>query len=140
MSEANVEIVKRAADAFNERDVETFMALTTPDFEWFPAMDRLIEGGSYRGREGIEAYFEVVCGTWDEFQLLPDEFRDLRDRVLWLGRAEGRGRSSGVRVDTPLGTVVEFRDGKMSRIRAYLDHDEALRAAGQSEASGQADV
>jgi ketosteroid isomerase-like protein len=53
--------------------------------------------------------------------------------VLWLGRAEARGRSSGVRVDTPLGNVVEFRDRKMSRIRAYLDQDEALRAAGVSE-------
>ncbi len=128
-----MEIVKRATDAFNERDVETFMALTTPDFEWCPAMDRLIEGGSYQGPEGIEAYFEVVSGTWKEFQSLPDEFRDLGDRLLWLGRVEARGRSSGVRVDTPLGTVVEFRDGKMSRIRAYLDHDEALRATGLSE-------
>ncbi|HWW90803.1 MAG TPA: nuclear transport factor 2 family protein [Solirubrobacteraceae bacterium] len=133
MGATNVEIVKRAADAFNERDVDTFMAITTPDFEWFPAMDRLLEGGSYRGREGIEAYFEVVSGTWEEFQLLPDEFRDLGDRVLWLGRVEARGRSSGVRVDTPLGAIAEFRDGKMSRIRAYLDHDEALRAAGHSE-------
>jgi ketosteroid isomerase-like protein len=106
MSEANSEIVKRAADAVNERDVETFMALTTPDFEWFPAMDRLIEGRSYRGDEGIEAYFEVLSGAWEEFQLFPGEFCDLGDRVLWLGRAEGRGRSSGVRVDTPLGTVL----------------------------------
>jgi ketosteroid isomerase-like protein len=133
VSDEKVEIVKEAVDAFNERNVETFVALTTPDFEWFPAMDRLIEGGSYHGREGIEAYFEVVSGSWEEFQVLPDEFRDLGDRVLCLGRAEGRGRSSGVRVDTPLGTVVEFRDGKMSRIRAYLDHSEALRAASLSE-------
>ncbi len=132
MSEENVEIVKEVVDAFNEGDVEAFMALTTPDFEWFPAMDRLIEGGSYRGREGIEAYFEVVSGSWEEFQVLPDEFRDLGDRVLVLGRAEGRGRSSGIRVDTPLGTVVEFRDGNVSRIRAYLDHREAL-AAGLTE-------
>jgi ketosteroid isomerase-like protein len=133
MSQENAEIVKRAANAFNERDIETFIALTTPDFEWCPAMDRLIEGGSYRGREGIEAYFEVVSRTWEEFQLLPDEFRDLGDCVLWLGRAEGRGRSSGIGVDTPLGTVVEFRDGKMSRIRAYLDHGEALLTAGLRE-------
>lgn len=132
MSQENVEVVKRAAHAFNERDVETFTALTAPDFEWSPAMDRLIDGDSYRGREGIVAYFEVVAGTWEEFQVLADEFRDHGDRVLWLGRAEGRGRSSGVRVDTPLGTVIEFRDGKMSRIRAFLDHGEALRAAGLS--------
>jgi ketosteroid isomerase-like protein len=133
MSRANVEVVERATDAFNRRDVDVFDDLTTSDFEWFPAMDRLVEGGSYRGREGIEAYFEAVSGTWEQFQLLPDEFRDLGDRVLWLGRVEGRGRSSGVRVDTPLGTVVDFRDGKISRLRGYLDHGEALRAAGLSE-------
>jgi ketosteroid isomerase-like protein len=133
MSQANVEIVKRMTDAFNLRDVDAFAELAASDFEWFPAMDRLVEGGTYRGRGGIEAYFEAVSGTWEEFRLLPDEFRDLGDRVLWLGRVEGRGRSSGVRVDTPLGTVVEFRDGKVLRLRGFLDHGEALRAAEPSE-------
>ena len=133
MSEANVEIVKQGIDAFNRRDIDGWADVITSDFEYYPAMDRLVEGGSYRGREGIEAYFEAVSGTWEEFQLLPDEVRDLGDRVLWLGRVEGRGRSSGVEVDTPLGAVIEFRGGKMSRVRGYLDHGEALRAAGLSQ-------
>jgi ketosteroid isomerase-like protein len=29
--------------------------------------------------------------------------------------------------------VVEFKAGKVVRVRAYLDHDEALQAAGLSE-------
>ena len=65
--------------------------------------------------------------------MVGDEFRDLGDRVLLLGRTEGRGRGSGVQVDSPIGVVFDFRDGKMSRVRAYLDHGEALRAAGLSE-------
>jgi ketosteroid isomerase-like protein len=45
----------------------------------------------------------------------------------------GRGKGSGVRVDGPSGAVFDFRDGKISRIRLFLDHDEALRAAGLAE-------
>jgi len=35
-----------------------------------------------------------------------------------------------VPVHAPIGQVYEFRGNKISRLRAYLDHGEALRAAG----------
>jgi len=38
-----------------------------------------------------------------------------------------------VPVDSSLGMVFDFRDGLISRIRGYLDHGEALRAAGLSD-------
>jgi ketosteroid isomerase-like protein len=49
---------------------------------------------------------------------------------VWAGSTP---RGSGVRVEAPLGAVFEFRDGKISRMRAFLDQGEALRAAGLSE-------
>ncbi len=64
--------------------------------------------------------------------MIGGEFGDLGDRVLVLGRTEGRGRGSGVQVDSPIGVIYDFRDGKMSRVLAYFDHGEALRAAGLS--------
>ena len=69
----------------------------------------------------------------EKLRVLGDEFRDLGDRVLVLGRVKGRGRGSGVEVEAPLAIIFDFRDGKMSRSKAYLDHDEALRAAGLAE-------
>jgi hypothetical protein len=45
-----------------------------------------------------------------------------------------------VTVDGPMGAVYDFRDGKISRIRLYLDHSEALRAAGLSELGSGAGV
>ena len=135
MSQANVEIVKRGIDAFNRRDVEALADVVTPDFEWFPALPSTVEGerfSGYHGREGIETYFEDVRVTWEGLRVLGNEFRDRGDSVLVLGRADGRGRGSGVEVDIPLGIVYDFRDGKISRVRTYLDHDEALRAAGLS--------
>jgi ketosteroid isomerase-like protein len=107
MSQENVEIVKRSLDAFNRRDIEAGVAVVTADFEWFPAMAEAVEGGVYRGRKAVEAYFA-----------------DLGKR---------RGIGSGVPVDAPLGLVYEMRGSKVSRARGYLDHAKALRAVGLEE-------
>jgi hypothetical protein len=45
---------------------------------------------------------------------------------------EGLGRTGGVPVDTPMGEVIDFSDGKTSRACVYLDYREALRSAGLS--------
>jgi ketosteroid isomerase-like protein len=123
-----VEIVKRLTDAFNRRDLGIFAGLTTPDFEWSPSMVA-IEGEVFRGREGIETYFGRMSDAWEKFQALADEFCDLGDRVLWRGRLEGLGRAGRVPTSAPLDILYDFRDGKISRMRSFLDHDEALRAA-----------
>jgi ketosteroid isomerase-like protein len=132
ISEQSVEIVKRLIDAFNDRDLDTFAGLTTPDFEWTTSMSA-VEGEIFWGREGIDTYFERMREAWEEFQGLAGEYRDLGERVLWSGRLEGRGRGSGVPVSAPLDILYDLRDGKISRMHSYLDHGEALRAAGLSE-------
>jgi len=132
MSRENVVLVERLIDAFNRRDVEAFAEITTPDFEWFTSV-MAVEGEIFWGREGIDTYFERMRDAWEEFRGVADEVRDLGERVLWRGRLEGRGRVSGVPIDTPLDVVYDFHSGKISRMRSFLDHDEALRAAGLSE-------
>jgi len=92
MSQENVEIAKRLMDAYNRRDVDAYVDCATPDFELVPVFVGAVEGGSYQGREGIERVFEATRDTWDDYRIVADEFRDLGDRVLMVGRAEGRGR------------------------------------------------
>jgi ketosteroid isomerase-like protein len=123
---------KRAIAAFNAADIDAFAQLTTHDFEWYPSMGA-IEGQAFVGRQGIEKYFGNLDAAWEAFQICPDRFRELPDTVVMLGRLEGRGKESGVPVDSPLGMVFDFRGGSVSRIRGYLDHDEALEAAGLAE-------
>jgi ketosteroid isomerase-like protein len=132
MSQSNVEIVKRALDAFNSGDADTFAELTTPELEWATGLGA-IEGEIFRGHEGVATYFGRLRSAWDEFRFVADEFRDLGDLVLVLGRLEGRGRGGGVPVDSPVGAVWDLRGGRIWRLRAYLDQGEALRAAGLSE-------
>src|SRR5438034_9600121 len=91
MSAENVETVKRALDAFNRRDVEGLVALTTADLQWFPAMPGIVAGDSFHGHEGVEQYFAGLAETWVEYCSIFEEVRDLGDRVLTLGQLEGRG-------------------------------------------------
>jgi ketosteroid isomerase-like protein len=129
VSQENVEIAKQAIDAFNATDVEAFAALTTPDFAWSPSMVA-IDGEIFRGREGIGRYFDYLDSAWETFHILRDGFRDSADVVIMLGRLQGRGKVSGVPVDSSLGMVFDFQGARIARIRGYLDHDEALKAAG----------
>jgi ketosteroid isomerase-like protein len=133
VSEEKVEIAKRAIDAFNQRNSDVYGELFTPDFEWFPAMILALGGESVRGPEGVEAAGDAIPDAWEEFRVVGEELRDLGDRVLVLGRQEGRGRGSGLSVDAPFGAIFDFRDGRISRIRSFLNHSEALRGAGLTE-------
>ncbi|HWG07684.1 MAG TPA: nuclear transport factor 2 family protein [Solirubrobacteraceae bacterium] len=129
MSPENLEVVKEAVVAFNERDVERFAALTATDFEWLPSMSP-IEGGRFLGHDGVRRYFGALGSAWESFQIFPAEFREHREGVLVLARLEGRGKGSGATVDASLGMAFDLRDAKISRIRGYLDQDEALKAVG----------
>lgn len=132
MFEQNVEVATRLIGAFNERDTETLGALTTPDFEWSPSMVA-IEGEMFHGRAGIEKYMAQLQGAWERFQIHIGRFRETEDGVVMLGRLEALGKTSGVPVDSSLGMVFDLRDGSISRVRGFLDHSEALRAAGLAE-------
>jgi ketosteroid isomerase-like protein len=131
MSQENVEVVKRAIDAFNRRDLDSFDEICDADIELsVPMVDT---PDSFRGREGIELFYGRFPQTWEEYGMLTDEVRSVGERVLVLGRASGRERESGVPVEMPLAWVFELRGGRVSRARAYLDHAEALEAAGLTE-------
>ena len=133
MSQENVEPVKKGIEAFNRCDADALAELTTLDFELLPALAATVEHGSYRRREGIDAYFADRGDTWEEARIFGEEFRDLGDRVLVLGRIQARGRGGGVPVDAPWGLICDFRGDKICCTRTSLDHGEALRAAGLVE-------
>jgi len=133
VSQETVEVAKRATLAFNRRDDDSYDEIFTQDFEWFPAFPTTLESEGYRGREGVERYFEEISDTWDEFRVVHDEYRQVGGSVLMLARFEGRGKTSGVAVDSTLAAAYDFRDGKISQIRVFFSRDEALKAVGLEE-------
>src|SRR5438270_4696279 len=135
MSKENVELVERSIDAFNRAfnrgDPEGFLEFVTPDIEWLPVMGAMDRDGSFRGRTGAEAYFDVLRGAWDDLAFAPaDEVRDLGEKTLMVGRLQGRGRGSGVAVDTPIAVIYDHRGGQISRLHSFYHPAEALKAVG----------
>jgi uncharacterized protein len=134
MPRDKLDVARRVLDAYNRRDIDgLFAELATPDFVWYPAMVRGLDGGSYRGREGVERFNVDHSENWEELQGVAEEFRDLGNRVLVLGRLRGRGKASGVPVDQPFAGIFDFRGDRVWRYRAYFDHAEGLRVAELSE-------
>jgi ketosteroid isomerase-like protein len=131
MPRDKVDVAKRSVDAYNRRDVDgLFAELVTPDFEFYPGTVRALDEGGYRGREGAERFVVETSENWEELQNVAEEFRDLGDQVLVLGRLRGRGKGSGAPVDQPYAAILDFRGDRIWRNRVYLDRAEGLRAAG----------
>lgn len=68
-----------------------------------------------------------------EFAVEYSEARDVGDKLVAIGVLRARGKQSGAAMESPLATVVEFKDGKGIRVRTFLDPDEALESAGLLE-------
>ena len=135
MSRENVELLRRAVDAYNRRDVEALVAELDPEVEWMPALPGLVAGEAavYRGHEGIAQMFADLFEVLDEIHFSYDDVRDLGDRVVAIGSIRTRGKASGAETESPYVNVADLRDGKGIRLRGYLDVDEALAAAGLAQ-------
>jgi ketosteroid isomerase-like protein len=129
MSAQNLDLARRAVAAFNAREVEVFAALTRTDFEWLPSMSP-IDGAVFVGHDGVRRYFQELAGAWERFHIDADEFLEHDRGVLVLGRLEGRGRGSGAVTHASLGMAFEMHEGAISRIRGFLDREQALTAVG----------
>ena len=131
MSQEKVEIVLRWFEAFSSQDFDDAIELVHRDVVFVPPGDQ----APYTGADSLRRWME------------PDAFRDqvanpletvvVTDRtILVRQRVTGRGRASGIELDTITWSVWTFDDdGLILRIEIYLPHekDKALEAAGLSD-------
>jgi len=91
------------------------------------------EATVYRGHEGIRQFIRDVDEALSQLQVEPLEIRDLGEQIVASGCLRARGRASGAEIESPISWLVEFKDGRVIRMRDYLDFAEALEAAGLRE-------
>ncbi len=87
----------------------------------------------YRGHQGVQRGIRELEEAFSEIQAEQSEIRDLGERVVAIGQHRARGKESGAITESPLAWIVEFKSGKVIRVREYLDPKEALEAVGLSE-------
>jgi ketosteroid isomerase-like protein len=130
MSKENVETVRTALRALDQRDVEGYLRVASPDIELInPASE--LEGPTV-GHEGIRRFFSEMETFADSSSFEVEEIRAVGPRVLALFTLRGVGRMSGVETSVDVAGVYSFEDGKIRRAHIFVDREEALEAAGLS--------
>lgn len=132
MSHENVEIVKRAYEAWNRRDMAAVLGACDYEIEWWER-DDVPDPTVHRGLNAVGARFAELDDMWIGLGLQPQEFIDAGDFVVVPFRLTGRGRASGAPFDEDEVQVFRLRNGKIIELREYSEKAEALRAVGMED-------
>ena len=117
--------------AINARDFDAAAAMPLdPELE-FRSIIAASEGTSYRGIEGLRQWGRDVDGTWEDFTIETLELVPAGDdHAVLVMRLTGRARGSGVPLESTIGQVWYWREGRLWLNEAYSDPRDAFAAAG----------
>src|SRR3954466_2770093 len=131
MSQENMEIVRRAWDAWNRGDWDEWRSYLSPDIE----LDASAIGewrGAYRGLDQLERAIRQFSEPWKSVRIEIDELIDAGEHIVQRGAAHFVGRD-GIEVQAKGAYCWTFRDGVIIRGLFSNEFDDALEAAGLSE-------
>ena len=98
MSQENVDKTRHFIDAYNRRDFDAAVEDFDPEIDWvLPAMQGF---DSCVGPDQIILFWQGLDETMDELRLNAQEFVDAGERVAVRLRYYGRGKGSGVEIET----------------------------------------
>jgi ketosteroid isomerase-like protein len=130
MSQENLETVGRAIAAINARDIHGYLACCTENVELLLPL----AGAEYLGADGIKRFFTDIEDIGPDFRIEVQRVQAIGDTAaIAFLRVGATGRASGIVTGAESANVYDFIDGKISRVRIFLDRDEALKAVGPAE-------
>ena len=127
MSQENVEVVRRAIEAFNRRDIDAAFRDVDPEIELDWSRSRGVQAGIYRGIQASRDFWRNFLGMFDPLINTPDEFIECGEHVVVPFQTRLGGRD-GIKVETHAAVVVALRSGRIVEWRLYQERDEALKA------------
>jgi ketosteroid isomerase-like protein len=116
----NLEIVRRAVEAFLVGDLDGMFALTEPTVEFDNRTEVPDLEGTFVGREGFVGLLAKIYEVFEDYRVEPLRFEASGDRVAVLFRELGRGRGSGIEVDRRIVLRFTLAGENVSRIEAFL--------------------
>jgi ketosteroid isomerase-like protein len=127
MSEETLATIRRAYDAFRDRDLPAVLDAFDPAVEW-DATEAMLHRGVYHGHDGVTSYLDQLGESWGDFRLEAQEFNDsVAGYAMVSGRLQGVERGSGDRLEAPFVHVLRVRGGKVVRIQIFVDREKAQR-------------
>jgi ketosteroid isomerase-like protein len=143
MPRGNVEVVRKALEAFEQRDAETLRTLFDVDGEFRSAIMGQVEGGAYRGHDDIERYLADLDETFEYWHTEDERILDVgAGKVVALYRIVGNGKGSGVPIDQPVGIVFTVLEGRIVLGEGFPSSQGAMKAGLEHafESFGRGDI
>jgi len=131
MSRENVEIVRRMYEAFHGGDAAGALECFHPDVVVDASRRVDVEVG--HGRDELTAIIAGWIEAWDDWREEIEEIRDLGSHVYVVATQRGRGKGSGIEIETRYALLYEVEGNKISRMTLYDDPADALEAVGLRE-------
>ena len=134
MSQENVELFRRGAEAWDRGDLDELLALYDAEAELdFVRFEGWVERPVFRGRAAIRAFFEQWREAFADYRYVVERYVDAGERVLALCSQSGAGPGSTGLAMMRLAQIATFKDGLIVRMENYSDREQALDAVGLSE-------
>jgi ketosteroid isomerase-like protein len=133
MSQENVQLVRRAFEAYSRGDIDGAVADFAPDCRYTAAGTIPDRTGVFRGPEGYKEFMGWLRSEFEDVQAEVDELIDAGETVVVGSTLRGRGRQSGAQAKFTFWQVWTVQNSKFVRGQGFTSRDEALEAAGLRE-------
>jgi ketosteroid isomerase-like protein len=130
MSEANVEALRAVYAEWSVGNFRPRFDFYDPDMEWGWSPDFPGIAGVYHDPAERSERLQEWLAPWEHWRVEAEEYVAHGDRVVVLTRYRGRGKGSGVEVDTAGAHVWTLRDGRAVRLEVFADRAAALQSVG----------
>ncbi len=135
-TQANVQIVKDFFAALGRGDKQGLLALSAEDIEWIiPGQDWPL-AGTHRGHAGLADLLQKASKNMETSFPKPPEFVAQGDRVLVVGFARGKVKATNKMFEDDWVFAITVRNGKLAKIREYVDTQALARASEMALAPG----
>jgi ketosteroid isomerase-like protein len=131
MSEENVEVARRNAEAWARGDLEGAIAPVAEDVEWDISAHPLPDWpDTGRGLEDLRGHLVNYVRGWREYRAEAGELIDAGEEVVVIIHETVGLRDSDAELDRDLHFVWTVRNGRLQRLRVFPTREACLRAAG----------
>ena len=130
MSEENVELSRQVLAAFNQRDINAFLAYLDPDVEFLALITHMEGGDPYRGHGGMREWWDTLTGTFPDLAVEILDVRAGGHATFAQLRLRGHGAGSNAPIDQKAWTIIKWRNRKATWWGVLPSEAEALEAAG----------
>jgi ketosteroid isomerase-like protein len=136
-TEENVQTVKDFFAALGSGDKQRLLSLVVKDIEWIIPGEDWPLAGTHRGHAGLAEVLQKASDQVETTYPEPPEFVAQGDRVLVVGVATGKIKTTNRAFKDNWVFAITVQNGKVTKIREYID-TQALARASQMDASGLA--